>query len=372
MRRIVLVLLSVVLMLNFFAVRSDDAELQVITAANVKQLRPLMSLSPIPDGVSSVFFNSDGTVLYAGGGEDVPLTAWDIQTRAQLFSIELSYYGFALTADDQFLIVNSKTDLGGITLYDATTGEQKVQIPCSGDSLNVASSPVDSGWFAVYAPSPGGPPSHIDFWEISDSLPNGYTSEAINRCKADVSVEADSTGGSSIDPLIFAPDGKTLLFGSEILDTSNYVITHQFDSADIGLISTAAFSADSHRLALVTQDADYEPHLSVWDTAWADDNQPLAMLNLNPDGLFPDLKIRGLQFSPGGGLLALYGDFYDGKEVSRIVWLWEGKTYEPGIWLKVPYNGSGFVTNLPRQIFSPDGKMIALTDQDTIHLYGVQ
>lgn len=369
MRAFVLFLTALTLMMNGFSAASN-ADTHVIGAANAQGLRLRVTLTPTDGDVPGWVFNSTGTMLYAGGGS-TPLAAWDVgavsSSTALSFKLEpSSYYGFALSADDRLLAINIGTDLGGLALYDAQTGEQVAVVPCSGGDLAIAFSPTDSTLLAAYAPAPGGPPSQIDFWRVMPIQPGqvsvgGAASPA--ECSANASVAVDPVGGSLREQLIFAPDGQTLLYGMQMIDVSTLAVTRRLYT---GGLRTAAFSPDSMRLAAVTED---DPEtVAILDSA---DGNAIATVPVNADGLIQYLMIRSVGFSPNGELLAVYGDGYADGEAERFVGLWDTMTYAPVVWLKTAYNGDGSLDNLPRQLFSPDGKWLALSNEAAVYLYGV-
>jgi WD40 repeat protein len=334
--------------------------LQVITTRNAAQLRVVTRLKPANVDAETLLFGADSDILYSGGTM-TPIEIWDLRTgQGRAFSVR-HYGGFAVSPDGKRLAVNSSTDLGGIGLYDLTTGRLLADIPCSGGSYTIRFSPTDNDLLAVGVTS-GKPETLLHIWRIKPNLPSGWDEANIARCKPDTWLKV-----ASFYNLTFSPDGRLLLAGDQLLSTTTWQPVASLPNVDKYNPNRVAFSPDSNAVATVMSLPEGKAGLAVWERPWEKLTHAIPFSEVRA-GSVP--KIETLTFSPDGGLLAMagYGQAVDdGSPDGGLIWLWDARAYKPIALL--PIEG-----DLPLRFkltFNPDGKRLVISLFDRILVYGV-
>jgi WD40 repeat protein len=336
----------------------EQEKLAPITAHNAAMLKEITLLDS--KSGSSLFWSPDSQTLYFGGPDTGAVTAWDIPTNSQKFSLDIGYAAFALSPDGAFIAVNSSGDLGGVEIYDTQTQALKASLHCSGGSLVIAFSSTNSKLLVVNTEGGDAQLSHLDFWVVKPKMQTDTTRS--EPCNPDHRVRA----AGRVPFILFNPNGQFFLYGTHLFDTVKFTDVAILKDVPEYAISAVAFSPDGKLLATSLNDKNGNSVL-IWSSLWSlQNNHPLVSLDLDQDPTIANVTVTGLAFSPNGQILAMTGRAMINNTSTSFIWLWDASKYKPISIIRGIQNNSGQGS----MAFSPDGKRLALAET-MIHIYGV-
>ncbi|HEY7308498.1 MAG TPA: sigma-70 family RNA polymerase sigma factor [Gemmataceae bacterium] len=306
-----------------------------------------------PNALIGAFaFSPDGRRAASASGKTIWL--WNMATGERIRSLEgheTDVRGLAFSTDGTALISTSESHVHHrspmkdrtIRIWDLKTGQEQRRIPNTENQINLIAFAPDRATFAVWS------------YDKDDRvLVRNIRTDAKPRSFA---LPPDDDGDTTLDALCFSPDGK-------ILYASRYLHILRWDAATgkalpplgkhDGGNAKIALSPDGRSLAALTT---YDGTLYLWEIA-----SKQTRLVVKSTG-FAD----SVAFSPDGRLLALANTGYhydqdgtpvgiENREQVRLVRIADGK---------VIHRFTGHIGGINGVSFSPDGRTLASSGQDT-------
>jgi WD40 repeat protein len=328
---------------------SDDFTVRLWDVATRQQIgKPFTaSRSTIPGAVTSVAFSPDGKTL-ASGGYGVRL--WDVATRRQIgnsFGGNLLPYAVSSVAfsPDGKILASGGEDFT-VRLWDVATGRQM------GNPLTNRAGSVASVAFSPDGKilASGGVDGTVRLWDVATHQPIGKPFIGVTGL---------------VNSVVFSPDGKILASGGADGTVRLWdVATHRQVGNNLdggGAVSSVAFSPDGKTLASGGADGT----VRLWDVAT---HQQIADPLTSSAG-----GVTSVAFSPDGKTLASGSNdhtvrLWNVAGITDIVTLTGHTGVEGGNGQLGPV---GEVDRLTSVAFSPDGKTLAGSSNDTVRLWDV-
>ena len=328
---------------------SDDFTVRLWDVATRQQIgKPFTaSRSTIPGAVTSVAFSPDGKTL-ASGGYGVGL--WDVATRRQIgnsLSGNLLPYAVSSVAfsPDGKILASGGEDFT-VRLWDVATGRQM------GNPLTDRAGSVTSVAFSPDGKilASGGVDGTVRLWDVATHQPIGKPFTGVTGL---------------VNSVMFSPDGKILASGGADGTVRLWdVATHRQVGNNLdggGAVSSVAFSPDGKTLASGGADGT----VRLWDVAT---HQQIADPLTSSAG-----GVTSVAFSPDGKTLASGSNdhtvrLWNVAGITDIVTLTGHTGVEGGNGQLGPV---GEVDRLTSVAFSPDGKTLAGSSNDTVWLWDV-
>ena len=331
---------------------------------------PFRTLEGHTDGVSSVSFSPDGSTLASGSWDDT-VRLWDIETGVHLRTLEGHRWGHrglhsvSFSPDGKTLASVGHEDT--VLLWDVETGVHLRTLQGHIYGVSGVSSVSFSPDGKVLAS--GNWDDTVRLWDVETGMPFR-------------TLEGHTGGVISVS---FSPDGRRLASGSwddtvRLWDVATGVHLRTFQG-HIWYVHSVSFSPDGRRLA----SGSWDDTVRLWDVAtgvhlrtFQGHTDSISSISFSPDGkvlasgsgnhpirlwdVATGVHLRALQgfgsvsFSPDGKVLASAGD-------KDIVLLWDVAT---GVHLRT-LQGFGSVS------FSPNSKVLASGSADeTVRLWDVE
>ncbi len=312
---------------------SDDNEIRIW---NVSTGTVIRRLSGHTGWIRSLAFAPNGTLL-ASGSTDQTVRIWDAATGQLLVTLRghTGFIGGVAFSPDSTTLASASRD-GSARLWDVASGKE-----ISGFSFRTALDPATNlrYWATGITFSPDGKMLAVGSTEGVVYLVDAKSGQIIHQLRG-------HTNWIVIRGLAFSPDGKTLYSAGldatvRIWDVERGVQTAMLDVHRLDIFSIA-LSPDGKRLASVS---DQEGRVIVWDLM-----QRRPDLNLRIGlGL-----ITSLVFSPDSEVLGSVG--YNGIIQLRLLADDQVRQF------------AGSVTSVQSLAFLPNGRLAAITEQDTVRL----
>jgi WD40 repeat protein/serine/threonine protein kinase len=278
-------------------------------------------------GIYPVVYSPDGRWI-ASGGWDHKARLWDAATGAPCAVLPHSdvVHGLAFGAGGEWLVSASMAD-NRLRVWDVATAHLRKEIEIPAGSLRSVTVRPDGRRLAASA------------WVPADQV------HRLHVCDVESGERLYSTAGSV---RAYSPDGRWLAVVNAdekilvLLDAETHQTAARFIGHE-GKIRSAAFSADSHRLATCSQDRTVR--------VWQIEGGACQVLRGHTDDIF------AVAFHPDGTRLASGGR-------DRAVWLWD---LAPGEEVARLQGHTDFVWALA---FSPDGAtLVSGSGDSTVRLW---
>lgn len=322
--------------------------------------------------VFTVSFSPDGQFLLSGG-TDRTIRMWSVETGEEVrrFQGHGAVVKTAIFNQDQRLILSSSDD-GTIRIWNADTGDELDRF--LGHTGQVEQVLYTPGETQMVSASLDGT---LRLWDLTNGaeirrLVGGHTAGVLT---ADISRDGsvavtggfdgmvtiwdmqtgdqvgqfDGHAGSDyVEPLVIGPDGA--LVASAGPNDDNSLLVWNLDTQEIvytllgheNNINSAFFSPDGSMLVSVSQDRTF----IAWDMATGE--------QIYRSAEFPDVRLRGVAFSPDGQRVAVAVSVPDNNVVVLDV-----ATWEPVFTLE------GHTDSVNEVRFSPDGARLVTASDDT-------
>ena len=294
---------------------------------------------PTISGIAAVAFSPDGKNLVTAD-EDGYEKVWAVARGFPLVRrLPVDTAGFAgpnavaFRPDSQVLAIVTS---GGVQQWNIATGKEVGGAICTGAPVNAVAYSPDGGMLACGTSD--GPASRVSLW-------NPSTGRLIRIV---------SGFGEQANALAFSPSGRILADA----DADGYLRLWNIGTgklahaplpvaADTNSVQAVAFSPDGRVVAT----GDYSGTVRLWDTSsYAPVGSPLR-LNLKPKSLV-------------AVLIGTRSDSLTGADGDGYVQLWDG----PGDGGRVPPTVAAHGHVLTGQVISPDGKLIAFSNNGWVQL----
>jgi WD40 repeat protein len=238
--------------------------------------------------------------IHAGGGDEA-LRLWDLSSGRELLSVERwsgGLWDIGFTLDGSWLVAQSGSL--GVCVWDAADGRLHFRLPPPDEEVpprSIYSFAVSPDGRVLASTIPHQQPPTVQLWDTESG-----------RCYV--------TLDGACEPLVFAPDGRTLATGREVepdgrtgvrlWDVAGGREAARLRGGPARPIRSVAFRPDGRQLAAglrAWRDDDKTPvPVMVWDLP---SGRPVALFpGIGPDGS-GDGPDAGLAFSPDGRLLEI-------------------------------------------------------------------
>ncbi|PYU34644.1 MAG: hypothetical protein DMG31_05635 [Acidobacteria bacterium] len=319
------------------AASRNGSEVKLFEIATGKEAQTL----PIPAGAGVIAFSGDGKWLAAGSGSSVAI--WDLTAGSEVETLagQLAAQDLTFSPDGKLLITGGPA----LGIWDVASG--KLIRTVAGGAQSLVLSP-DGRWLAA------NPKGSLEIWDTktwmraTPSPPAGQfvwwmgfapaqlplvdlSAAGLRWWQVGAGAEARSLWGTAF-PAALSPGGK--------------------------ILATAALRVPSA--------SNYDrPNVSIWDVSTGRLLQTFAA---------HEVGVSGVAFSPHGKWLATSGQ--DSRldpanlgaslaSTKHSIKLWDTSTWQPRVSLPFVGMGGGLGN------FSPDGRMLAITAQNSVTLYDV-
>jgi RNA polymerase sigma factor (sigma-70 family) len=355
----------------------DDKQIRLLDARTRKELPPLQGQPK--EGVWPPCFSPDGKLLAVPYVNPVPgVRLWDLAIRKearwlrgkdyQIFDVAFSGHGKIVAAADG----------GGVTLWDAATGEWihdpghtyyvgALAFTPDGKTL-LTGSGYNDRFLRLWDPFTGRPRGKWTGheWGILAVLVTADGKRVISTSQDGTIRLWDFVTGKEIGRIgegkrtawdaALSPDGKLLATASQGIQLWDFATRRQVRSFGKGTALHLAFSPDGTKLA---SSASRDASVHLWNVANGEEIRSFKGFNVAGDatkaGFSPDE--RTLATSNSDGTIVIW-DLLTGKELRRL-----GQPLKPG-------PRSAYV--LGAMTFSPDGRVVAVGYSDqTVRLLEV-
>jgi len=312
---------------------SDDNDIRIWDVATGKVIR---RLSGHTGWIRSLAFAPNGTLL-ASGSTDQTVRIWDAATGQLLATLRghTGFIGGVAFSPDGTTLASASRD-GSARLWDVASGKE-----IGSFSFRTALDPDTNlrHWATGVTFSPDGKMLAVGSTEGVVYLVDAKSGQIIHQLRG-------HTNWIVIRGLAFSPDGKTLYSAGldatvRVWDVARGVQTAMLDVHRLDIFSIA-ISPDGERLASVS---DQEGRVIVWDLM---KQRPDLNLRIGL-GL-----ITSLVFSPDSEVLGSVG--YNGIIQLRLLANDQVRQF------------AGSATSVQSLAFLPNGRLVTITEQDTVRL----
>jgi WD40 repeat protein len=291
--------------------------------------------------VEAVAFSPDGRYLASGTGfqgRTGELKLWDMATRKEVWSHNgptMRTRSLAFSRDGQHLA--SARAGKGVTVWDVTTGRERITLPGQGGYLSLAFSP-DGRWLAYaggVTPGKGG--ATVWDWQAG-------------RKQLTIAGHLGPSWG-----LAFSPDGRRLATAGQDHAIKVWDATTGQEALTLrehnDAVWSVAFSRDGHRLV----SAGLDHTVRIWDARpWQDGETGQEFITLSGH----QSGIKSVAFHPRRALLA-------SGSADGTVKLWDTQTWKELRTLHTDDASEGIdFGGVWAVAFSPDGRWMATGGQD--------
>ena len=258
--------------------------------------RPVETLSGHTDGVVSVAFSPEGSIL-ASGSIDHTVQLWDTVTElpiATLIGHTATARSVAFSPDGSILASGSHDNT--VRLWNVETRQLKAEL--TGHTAGVESVAFSPDGSTLAS---GGHDGTVRLWDTVTGQPINIFME----------------GSNTVWSVAYSPDGNTLAIGlnngaivlARALGIHSAAHLPKILEGHTGFVESVAFSPDGSTLA----SGSYDSTVRLWDTVTG---QPIYTLTGHTEG------INSVAFSPDGTILASGSD-------DSTIWLWDPLTGDP-------------------------------------------